>query len=508
MAGAGLRRGRIAIWLGGAALVAAPLQADDLRDALASAYRSNPSLEAARANQRAVDEGVPIARSSGLPSLSGGATYTEVLQKSQNQAPFGPDRQFYAQLSASAPLYAGGAVRNSINAAEARVKAGRNDLRGSESGLFAQVTAAYLDVISNQTIVALNRNNVQVLDVNLRATRDRYQIGDLTRTDVAQSEARLAQARSDLRSAQANLAASRESYIQLVGKVPSDLQPPPPLPGMPGTAEDAVAVALEHNPDLLAAHERSRAAGYDSDAAGAGRLPKVSAFVTADRTDYLGSYTAGPFTPLNSGRPTTAQAGIRATIPLFQGGLPAAQQRQAQAREGAQLDTEIAVERQVIAAVRTYFQQWQAAQAIIASSQTAVDAATLSLQGVRAENSVGNRTILDILNAEQELLNAQTQLVRARRNAYVAGFNLLSAMGRAEAEDLGLEGGPLYDPTANYKRVRGILFDWQRDPDPVATASRTVDTPVQDGSISDKDAIPMGTAPVGTGPTTTGSGGK
>ena len=177
---------------------------------------------------------------------------------------------------------------------------------------------------------------------------------------------------------------------------------------------------------------------------------------------------------------------MRATIPLFQGGLPAAQKRQAQAREGATLETEIAVERGVIAGTRAAYASWTAATEIVTSSQTAVDAATLSLEGVRAENTVGNRTILDILNAENELLNAQVQLVTARRNAYVAGFNLLAAMGKAEARDLGLDGGALYDPQTNYDRVKGAIFDWSSDPAPTARATRTVDTKAQDGSVKDK----------------------
>jgi outer membrane protein len=183
---------------------------------------------------------------------------------------------------------------------------------------------------------------------------------------------------------------------------------------------------------------------------------------------------------------TTAQVGLRARIPVFQGGRPAAQRRQAQARAGAALETEIATERDVIAQVRSAFASYRAANEIIASNQSAVEAATLSLEGVRAENSVGNRTVLDILDAEQELLQAQVRLVTARRNAYVAGFTLLAAMGRAEAQDLGLDGGPLYDPDVNYRRVRGKWLDWENDPAPVARSTRTVDTPVQDGSIRDK----------------------
>ena len=144
----------------------------------------------------------------------------------------------------------------------------------------------------------------------------------------------------------------------------------------------------------------------------------------------------------------------------------------------------IATERSVIAQVRGAYASWRAAHSIIESTQSAVDAAELSLEGVRAENPVGNRSILDILDAQQELLRAQVQLVTARRNEYVAGFTLLAAMGRAEARDLGLEGDvPLYDPAVNYERDRPIFFDWGADPDPVARSTRTVDIPPQDGAI-------------------------
>jgi outer membrane protein len=468
--------------LAGASLIAAPAHADDLREALTAAYQTNPTLEAARASQRAVDESVPIARASGLPSLSGAASYTEFLQKSANSFT-SPDRAIVGSVSLSVPIYSGGAVRNSLQAAETRVQAGQADLRGSESGIFSQVVAAYMDVIRDSAVVGLNRSNVQVLEVNLRATSDRFEIGDLTRTDVAQSQSRLALARSDTRSAESNLIASRERYIQVVGKPPVNLQPPPPLAGLPNSPDEAVTIALDNNPDLLAARQRTKAAGFDSDAAGAGRMPKVSIFAGADHTDYLGtlggSSAAGVFAQTSN----TAQAGVRASIPIFSGGLPAAQQRQAQARENAVMDQEIGVERQVIAQVRAAYASQRAANEIIASIQVAVDAATLSLEGVRAENSVGNRTILNILDAEQELLRAQTQLVSARRNAYVAGFSLLAAMGKAEAQDLGLDGGVLYDPDVNYERVRHKLSDWSRDPDPVAGATRTVDTPAQDGAI-------------------------
>ena len=468
------------VLLASAALAASPALADDLREALVSAYNTNPQLQAARAQQRAVDEGVPIQKSAALPSLSGTASYVENVRKSFANT---PDRALDLSASASMPLYSGGSIKNSIRAAKTRVEAGQNDLRAAESGVFSQVVAAYMDVILNQAVVGLNRSNVDRLGVNLQATRDRFEIGDLTRTDVAQSQSRLSLARSQTRSAEAQLIGARERYIQVVGKEPVNLQPPPPLPGLPDSVEDAVTFALDHNPDLLAARQRSKAAGYDVAVAGAGRLPRVSVFTSADRLDYLGSAVSSVPNVAPNQTSTSAQAGVRASIPLFQGGLPAALRRQAQARESATLEQEIGIEREVIASVRAAYAQWKAAGDVIVSSQTAVEAATLSLEGVRAENTVGNRTILNILDAEQELLNAQVNLVTARRNAYVAGFNLLSAMGKGEAEDLGLDGGPLYDPVANYDRVRNAIFDWSSDPAPVAKSTRTVDTKAQDGSI-------------------------
>ena len=478
--------------LAGVCLVAAPAGAETLKEALTRAYNDNPTLAAARAQQRATDESVVIQRSAGLPSASASGTYSELIQQSTPSV-VSPARIFNGGVDLTVPLYRGGAVRGGVLAAENRVEAGRADLRGTESAIFTQVVAAYMDVILNEALVGLASNNVDVLAINLEATSDRFEIGDLTRTDVAQSESRLALARGDLRSTRANLVAARENYIALVGHAPSDLQAPPPLPGLPTSPDMAVDVALESNPDLIAARERAQAAGFDIDVAGAGRLPTVSAFTSAGYQNFLGTLGTGA----NSG--TDLTAGVTISIPLFQGGRVAAQQRQATSQAQAALETAIATERSVIAQVRAAYSSWRAANAIIASSEAAVDAASLSLEGVRAENTVGNRTVLDILDAQQELLRAQVQLVTARRNAYVAGFSLLAAMGKAEARDLGLgDEGVLYDPIDNYERVENIIWDWQRDPEPVVQSSRTVDIAAPDGEIpetdftSDSPTDPMG----------------
>lgn len=463
------------------AAAAVPAAADDLREALVAAYTNNPTLEAARANQRATDENVPIQRAQGLPSVNVTANHVEFIRQSANAfAP--PERNLGVGADLLVPVYSGGAVRNGIAAAKERIEAGQAELRNSESTLFANVVAAYMDVLRTEALVALATNNVAVLRTNLEATSDRFQIGDLTITDVAQSRSRLAVAEGDLQSAEANLIAARETYARLVGKAPGELAAPPPLPGLPGTVGEAIVAALENNPNLDAAKQRAEAAGFDTKVAGSGRLPTVSLFVNGDYSDFFGTLRS-QFQGLVQ-REVTANAGVRVTIPIFQGGLPAARQRQAGARESAALEDVIAAERQIIAETRSTYASWQAANGVIKSAQAAVEAAELSLEGLRAEQSIGNRQILDVLNGEQELVNARAQLVTARRNAYVAGFNLLALMGRAEARDLNLDvGTPLYDPTVNARRVSSKMWDWDRDDEPAPKSTSTVDIPPADAMI-------------------------
>lgn len=457
-------------------------RAETLRDALVRAYNSNPTLQAARSGQRANDENVPLQKSQGRPNLGGTGDYTEVLERPAN-AFNAPARSTSAALSLSVPIYQGGGVKNGVRAAETRVAAGQDSLRGTEMSVFSNVVAAYMDVIRDTAIVGFNEQNVHVLEVNLQATNDRFEVGDLTRTDVAQSQSRLAIARSDLEAARSNLIASKERYIQQVGSPPDALETPPALPGLPANPEEAVSLALADNPDILAAQKEVEATGYDVRVAQATRLPTLSAFTRGSYTNYLG--TLGSSIPGVSIAQTQRQAsaGVSLTLPLYQGGAPSARVRQAQARQSQAMENEVGTERGVIAQARSAYASWQASQEVIRSSQAAVDAATLSLEGVRAENSVGSRTILDILDAERELLNAKVTLVSARRNAYVAGFTLLAAMGRAEAADLGLDGGPLYDPMTNYKRVRSDWWDWDTDPKPTPVATRTVDTPAQNANV-------------------------
>lgn len=465
-----------------AAAIAAPAAAETLREALLKAYRTNPTITASRAQQRATDETVPIARAAGRPQLAVQGGVSENPLRSGNSFTT-PERNLTTSIGVTLPVFNGGAVRNSVRAAETRVEAGQAGLRSTEAALFTEVVSAYNNVLRDEAIVRLNTQNVRVLDTNLTASRDRFEVGDLTRTDVAQSEARLSLARAQLQTAEANLIASRENYVRLVGTAPGTLAPPPPLPNLPASPDAAVTNALANNPALLAALKARDATRYDVSVARAARLPTVGVSVSGNYVNYLGSLGAG--TGLGVGQTgTTGGIGLNLTLPLFQGGRPAAQIRQAQALRGQAIEQVTEAERQVISATRSAYAIWRSSLQVIASAEQAVNANRLSLEGVRAENSVGNRTILDILNAEQELLNSQVTLVTARRDAYVAGFALLAAMGEAEARDLGLDGGELYDPAANYERVRDRRWDFGRAPAPEAIAGSTRDTSPQDARVA------------------------
>jgi len=453
------------------ALAAGTASADTLREALVSTYQANPTITAQRESLRGTDAGVAIARAGGRPTVTGSVGLTRDLSSAGALRRVGSKGPFLnGGVDLSVPLFQGGTVRNDIAAARTRVEAGRATLRAVEGDVFTEATAAYMDVIRDRAIVELNANNVRVLETNLEATRDRFEIGDVTRTDVAQSEARLSIQRSRLLEAQARLTSSEENYRRVIGRRPGPLQPPPPLPPLPASADQAVQISLANNPDLIAVARQAEAAGYDVRSVRGTRLPTVSAVASGDYARTISGDTGG-----ESRSGTATSVGVQGRVPLYQGGLPAARIRQAQAVEGQTLEQRIATERAVVANTRSAFATYQAATEAIASNQVAVSANELALEGARAENSVGTRTILDVLNAEQELLNSQVLLVTARRDQYVAGFQLLNAMGQAEADDLGLEGGPLYDPLGNYRRVAGSWSDWagERRQQPAATSTVT-----------------------------------
>jgi outer membrane protein len=477
-----------------AALMAGTAAADTLRDALVSAYHTNPTLTGQRESLKATDATVAIARAAGRPLVTSTVGLNRDLSRSGILDTSGKGPTLSAGVDLSYPLYNGGSVKNSVKAAQTRVEAGRATLRAVEGDVFVLAVTAYMDVIRDRAIVELNANNVKVLETNLEATRDRFQIGDLTRTDVAQSEARLQLGRSQLADAQGQQATSEATYRQVIGHAPGQLAPPPPLPPLPATPDEAVRIGLANNPDLIAVTRGARAAGYDVRVAEAGRLPTLSGVLSGTYINELGGSTGGfPHTG------SQLTIGLNARVPIFQGGLPAARTRQAQAFEGQALEQVVGTERAVVQTNRAAFADYDAAQKQIQAQTVAVQANELALEGTRAEQSVGTRTILDVLNAEQELLNSQVALVRAKHDSYVDGFALLNAMGVAEAADLGLDGGPLYDPLGNYRRVANNWNDWAMDPRHNPVATRTV-------SPQELPATPVVAPPLVPGPIQTDPG--
>ncbi|MEA3034504.1 MAG: outer membrane protein [Sphingomonadales bacterium] len=453
-------------------------QDQTLQQALVETYSSNPTIMAQRALLRSLDESVAIARAAGRPRVSATVGVNQDLTRTGG----GNGRNLSAGLDVSYPLFNGGRVRNGVAAANERVLAGRANLRATEGDVFTDAVSAYMDVIRDRSIVDLNVSQVKVLETNLQATRDRFEVGDLTRTDVAQSEARLALARSNLAGAEGRLQGSEESYRRVIGVSPGDLAPPNTLPPLPRTADEAVDIALANNSDIASLAAQIRAAGRDVSVARADRLPTVSAFGSGRETNYLGTADTQFGSPLAPNNVASTGVGVQASIPLYQGGAVGARVRQSQALQSQLLERGVEVERQVVANTRAAFASYEAAELAISSNEVAVAANTLALEGTRAEQTVGTRNVLDVLNAEQELLNSQVALVTARRDAYVAGFNLLNAMGLAEAEDLNLDGGTLYDPIPHYRKASHRASDWGDDPAPQPVSTRTVTTPSTSGA--------------------------
>ncbi len=443
-----------------AAIAAAPASADTLAEAIAAAYETNPDLDAQRALVRQVDETVPQALAAGRPTIG---TQLSGVQNGLSLQDNG--RIYTAGLQISQSLFAGGSVRSATSAAENRILAARARLRVVENNVVLNVVTAYADVLRFQRVVALNDSQVKVLDRELQQARDRFDVGDVTRTDVAQAQARLANAQSNMVVAQNQLAAAREAYRRVVGRSPDDLAALPPLPILPGTLGQAVDIARDNAPSLLAARFDEAAARYDVKTQQKQRLPRVNA---TGQTAYQYSEGGGAGNVfVRGGGFFTQQANITATLPLYQAGLIGSQVRQAQQRQSQLLEVIGSTDRQTEESVTNSYNQLRAARAVIEASKVALDANALAAEGVRQENQVGTRTVIEVLNAEQELLTTQVNLVAAQRDEQVAAFALLASLGAAEAVALGV---PVdrYDPALNARTVRRRIFDGSTElpPDP------------------------------------------
>ncbi len=406
--------------------LAQPAAAQSLSETMEAAYRTNPVLAAERARLRQTREGVVQARSARLPGVSAGAGISE--SEGWGGAPGGGDVNY--SLSASQTLYSGGGIDASVDQALARIEASRYGLLNTEQQVLIDAVGAHLNVLRDTEIVAIRRNNVEVLAEQLRAARDRFEVGEITRTDVAQAEARLSGAQAQLSAAQATLAASRAGYERVTGTTPLDVQPPEDLPDVPETFAVAADVALENNPLLISALYSEQAAQAGIRIARSANRPDVSLSASASEArdnDFSGRARG------------SVSVGARVSMPIFTGGLNESRIRQAVAAADESRMSVLNVRRQVSEGVSNAWNNYLAAEAVIRSSREAVRANEIAFEGVRQEAFVGLRTTLDVLNAEQELLNSRLELVRAERDYQLAAYAVLQVMGRLTAERAGLE---------------------------------------------------------------------
>jgi TolC family type I secretion outer membrane protein len=421
--------------------------AQSLQDSLAAAYTNNPTLEAQRAALRATDEGVPQALSNWRPTVTLNSSYGRTLQNTAPDAAARPDidiNPFINSVTVAQPIYRGGRTTAATKSAEATVQAGRATLTNTEQTILQQAVAAYMDVLQNQAVLELNRNNEQVLTRQLEAARDRFRVGEITRTDVSQAEARLQRARSDRTTAEGNLTSSRAIFERVVGRIPERLSPPPALTGLPASEAQATEIALNEHPQLLAAVFTEEASRYDIRAASGALLPTVTGNASAQR----GIEQQTPNQNLN-----TLSVTATLSVPLYESGATYATVRQ---RRQVNSQRMVQVEEQRRSIREGVVRAWEAlntARGTITARQAQVNAARIALDGVTQEAQVGSRTTLDVLDAEQELLDASVALVRAQRDEFVASYAMLQSMGRLTARNLGLP-VTLYDPVAHYNDVR------------------------------------------------------
>ncbi|HTT82682.1 MAG TPA: TolC family outer membrane protein [Rhizomicrobium sp.] len=419
-----------------------------LTEAMAVAYETNPELDSARAGQMSTDEGVAQAEANWRPSVNLQGTYGyETLSTGSGRAE--PEITYAshpitAGVQLTQNIYRGGRTAAEISKAKALVRAGVAQLTLTEEGVLLDAVTAYMNCVRDDATMHYRQDNVATLQKQLDASEEEFKVGELTRTDVAQSRARLADAQADLVNAQGELEVSRSNFEHVIGRPPETLETSPALPKLPKTQDQAVAISLHENPAIIAAIQSEKAADYAvADAVGA-LLPSVSLNAQYELSqDSLESvYGEGV-------QHVTSVIG-QVTIPIYQGGAEDSAIRQAKDQR-SQAEIEIAdTQRQTEAATQTAWQAYTVAMGSIASDEIAVKANEEAFEGVKAEQQVGSRTVLEVLNAQQELLTAQVALVSAQRDAEVAAYQLLSALGWLTAKKLSLP-VQTYDPSQNYK---------------------------------------------------------
>jgi outer membrane protein len=464
MSGRGLRahiRAFASLVLGGIAVAAGctAAAADTLEWALVQAYQNNPSLNAQRAALRVTDENVPQALSGYRPKLSitstDGFAYSSTLSQSVNQQVF-PNTVSYSNIgkdmgqrnigaTATETLFNGFQTANKTRQAESQVMGARETLRVTEQQVLLDAATSYMNLLRDQAILDLNRSNVEVLTEQLKQTRDRFNVGEVTRTDVAQAESRLAAGRSALLGAQSNYVTSQANYRRVIGVDPGRLNPGTPVDRLsPQTLAGAITEGQTQSPSVLAAMYGVDIAELGVKISEGALYPNLSLTASAAKS-YQPAY--------NVIKQTSASVLGTLTIPIYQGGAEYSAIRQSKETVGQQrLNLDVNRD-QARATVVASWGQLDASKAQIEATTAQVNAAEIALNGVREEARVGQRTTLDVLNAQQELVNARVALVTAQHDRVVASYTLLAAVGGLSMQHLGLN-VLIYDPQVHYQQVR------------------------------------------------------
>jgi outer membrane protein len=436
-------------------MVFAPIDAPDanaetLRQALAATYKTNPRLDAERARLRASDEDVPRALSGYRPTIA--ATADTAFQRTDTKpvtSTAGETHPHGFGVNFTQPVFRGFRTINTVRQAEANVRAARENLRTIEQGVLLEAVGTYMDVVRDQSLVRLRENNVNVLSRELKATQDRFAVGEVTRTDVAQAEAQRAASVAALDLAKANLKTSSANYRRTVGAPPDGVIPPKiPEKLLPKSAGEAETITNQEAPAIIQAQYLEQAARHAVDLIWGELLPTVQ---------LEGSYQKRYEPSRQSDESQTTSLLGRLNVPIYAQGEVHARVRQAKHTHVARLQEIERVRTEAVATAAGAYAQLVAVRARLVSDKIGVEASQIALNGVREEEKVGQRTLLDVLNAEQTLLNAQVTLVTDQRDLVVQSFTVLSTIGRLNNEYLELD-SLSYDPEAHYFEIRKNWF--------------------------------------------------
>lgn len=428
-----------------------PASADTIAEAMAKAYANNPDLNAARAGLRAVDESVTIAKSGYRPQVSAVATGTQTRFDSELQKRPRDFHQGSAGLTITQQIFDGFQTLNDVRASESTVLSNRESLKANEISILLSAAESYANIVRDQQIVGIRRQNLAFLREQLKAANARLTVGEGTRTDVSQAEAELASAKALLATAVSQLKQSEAVYVQIVGGAPRDIKAASPAKtGMPHTLDQAVAAGLRDNPQIIAAQYAVDAAGYRVKQAEGTMLPGVTIQGSVSRN------TGDSFN--NSGVDSTSGSiTARLQVPIYQGGAEYGQVRQAKERAGQQSILVDSVRLDVQKTVVSAYAQLDAARSSITANKEQIRAANQALAGVIEERKVGQRTTLDVLDAQQSVLIARESLAASQRNAVVASYSLLASMGVLTVRGQNLNVAE-YRPEDHYEAVKNKWF--------------------------------------------------